>query len=175
MDVSGFFDINILVNLYEVMSVIEKASYGLLRLFGVTFVCFGLFAISVEADERSHSRIFKRGYGWGLTMIFVGFIFAVIDWFVRMMSYTAVGESDPMQILSRSTDSIAQMDTLQVFYIFLAAYLSLLGFFFLIGGLLMAIRASHRQEKGAGAVVKFFVSGLLLFYFASYMESNLLT
>ena len=46
-------------------------------------------------------------------------------------------------------------------------------FFFLISGLLFLVKASHRQEQGVGPAGKFFVSGISLLFFGSWISSSL--
>lgn len=169
---ASLFDIQILIEAFKTMYIVQVVSLGVVRLMSVMFTVFGLVAIAIEKDEATHSRYFKRGYGWGLSMIVVGIFLATVEWTVRAFTNAFGVNDDPLMLLSTDIESIGQLDEVDLFTVFIAGYLSLVAFFFIVGGFLAIIKASHRMEKGASVVLKYWVSGILLFWFSSYLRGT---
>lgn len=164
------FDIQLLYQAFEAMAIIQIVALGLVKLMSAAFMFFGIVALAIEKDEATHSKFFKRGYGWGVSMMIVGVFLAVFEWTIRSFTQFFGASNDPLMLLSADVGSVGQLNEIDFFYLFIAAYLSLVAFFFIVGGFLAVIKASHRMEKGASVVIKYWVSGIVLIFISDYMR-----
>lgn len=168
---SDYFSIDIMVEMFEVLHQFQILAFQYVRIAAVGFFAVGWAALSVEGDERQETRFFRRGYGYGLTMIIVGLLFGVLDWFMNAFALTFTNNSDPLMMLRMSSDSIAQdADPLKVAAILASGYASVLGFIYLVVAGTTAIKASHRMEGGATSAIKYFGSSMLLFVIARFFR-----
>lgn len=160
-----------MVEMFQVLHWFQVLAFQYVRIAAVALFAIGWLALSVEGDERADTRMFRRGYGYGMTMILIGILFGVLDWFVNTFAMTFTNNSDPLMMLSMTSDDISQNnDPLKVASILAAAYASVLGFIYLVMAGTTTIKASHRMEGGGTAALKYFGSSMLLFVIARFFQ-----
>ena len=165
----SIFDIQILLDAFNVMHELQGFFLLVVRFVSVALMFFGFLALNAESKENNRHSIMKRGYGWGWSMIVVSVFLATFEWTVRAFSLALTTNDDPLMMLSKDSDSISSLSQIDVGVMVLAGYASMVGFFFILGGFKAFIRASHRQETGAGAIGRYWFAGIALFYLSNWM------
>lgn len=169
----NYFSVDTMINMFEILHYFQILAFYWVRIAAVAFFAIGWAALSVEGDERQETRFFRRGYGYGLTMILVGMLFGALDWFINAFSMTFTNNTDPLMMLRMSSDSISTTaGPLKVAAILGAGYASVLGFIYLVVAGTTAVKASHRMEGGSTSAFKYFVSSMLLFVIARFLRDG---
>lgn len=169
----GFFNPQVLINAFDFLHYFQILSVFIVQGLGIMLFGGGLMALSMEGDERSHSRFFKRGYGYGAAMIISGLCLTIIVEFVSMFvdTFAASPQQDPLMMLRMDGDDIVSFSILKLGQFVVAAWLSLTAYFFLVAGFFMFVKASHRMDGGAMQAGKYWLSSLILFLSADYMRN----
>jgi len=170
--IASIFDVQVLLEAFNVMHELQGFFMLVVRFLSVTLMFFGFLAINSENNERNSRTILKRGYGWGWSMIVVSIFLAAFEWTVKSFSLALTTNDDPLIMLSRDSGSSISVSSLESGIMVFAGYISIIAFFFILGGFKAFIKASHRQEVGAGAVGKYWLSGILLFYLSNWMTGQ---
>jgi hypothetical protein len=163
----GFFNAEILISAFSFMHTFQILAVYITQSLGIILFSSGWIALAVEGNERSTSRFFKRGYGWGGAMIVSGLCLSVVVDFIKMFMITFTGDSaksDPLMMLRMGGDDIANFEMLKLMQFVLAGWMSLTAYSFFVMGFFMFIKASHRQEGGGSAAAKFWLSSFILFW-----------
>lgn len=169
---TDYFSVDTLLSAFNIMHLFQQLAHQIIKVVAIVLFAGGWMALSVEGDERSTSRMFRRGYGFGLAMIISGIFLMVFDVTVQMFSHTFSTNTDPLMMLQIGSDQIQERDPYVIARIFIAGYMNLLGYFYVAGGFFSFIKASHRAEGGAWAMAKFWVSSAILFGGAHLMRGD---
>lgn len=171
---TDYFNPETLLSVFDALHLFQVLSHQIIKIVAMVLFAGGWVALSVEGDERSTSRFFRRGYGFGIAMIISGILLMVFDVTVSMFSHTFSTNTDPLMMLQISSDDIQTTDSLIIGRIVLAGYMNVLGYIYVAGGFFSFIKASHRAEGGAWAMAKFWLSSAILFGGAHMMRGDLI-